>query len=37
MGLAAARMLVDRIRGEAGPAQRVIQPSRPVMLGTTSS
>ena len=37
MGLAAARMLVDRIRGEAGPAQRVIQPSRPVMLGTTPS
>jgi LacI family transcriptional regulator len=37
IGLTAARMLVDRIRGEARPAQRVIQPSRPVMLGATSS
>ncbi|MEU4361170.1 LacI family DNA-binding transcriptional regulator [Promicromonospora sp. NPDC023987] len=37
MGLTAARMLVARIRGEAGPAQRVIQPSRPVMLGSTPS
>ncbi|WP_129788220.1 LacI family DNA-binding transcriptional regulator [Promicromonospora panici] len=37
MGLMAARMLVDRIRGEAGPAQRVIQPSRPVMLGAPAS
>jgi len=31
MGLTAARMLVDRIRGEAGPAQRVVQ-GRPLRL-----
>jgi LacI family transcriptional regulator len=37
MGLTAARMLVDRIRGEAGPAQRVIQPTRPVLLGAPPS
>ncbi len=35
MGLTAARLLVSRIRGEAGPAQRVVQPSRPVLLGTS--
>lgn len=37
MGLTAARMLVDRIRGEAGPAHRVIQPSRPVLRGEAPS
>lgn len=34
MGLTAARMLVARIRGESGPAERVIQPTRPVRLGS---
>ncbi|MFC7405501.1 LacI family DNA-binding transcriptional regulator [Georgenia alba] len=35
MGLTAARMLVERIRGESGPARRVVQPTQPVSLGAT--
>ncbi|GAA4430116.1 LacI family DNA-binding transcriptional regulator [Georgenia halophila] len=34
MGLTAARMLVERIRGDAGPARRVVQPTLPVTLGS---
>ncbi len=33
MGLSAARMLVQRIRGEAGPARQIVQPTQPVRLG----
>lgn len=36
MGLTAARMLVARIQGEPGPARRVVQPTRPVVMDGTS-